>query len=880
MTTSQRFDRRPRTTYRLSLEAEIPTLSFHSIAQTEVFQRLSAAVATREARVLIICAPAGSGKTVAIADWLERGVRARHEQVTTGWVTATESIDSAAKLYTAVRAGLGFTAAPHDELPDPLADAAADILAVLAMRATPTVLVLDDAHRITDPAALAGLEYLLAHAPSTLTVVIAARHNPPIRWHPLELRGRLVRINGDDLALTAAQARELCAQHGCTATDYELETIMSLTRGWAALVRITAMHLAARADDRAAALTTLARPARAISDFLRGEIIDGLDADTVSFLTRTCIPDACTAQLAQVLAGPDAGLRLAELERRDFPIAPIVRGEKVWFRYHPMLRAHLLAEAQRTHPELLPELHARTAQWLLAANEPLAALPHLVASPDPEPLLNFLRDNAFGLILDGCGEALLRDLEPAGPLITDDAFIWLLRAVNAIATGEIAEGRAYVELVRARGVDTESLAPAAWLRSILDAATTESEIAGDAAPNALDTAVDLASTGQPDIDCYAAVQLATVRIFQGAVVESERALQHSLALAEQRCHPTLVLRSISRLALAAGLGGAITTMSQRADRARRIAVAHRLEKSADALHATAMVALARYWQGREPEPRPVALPQPSGGEGSDAPVGSWHAHLIDCLLSFEAATCDRYAAAEALRDSLSRLLGGAPAVGTAGPLIAPAVWALLRVNEPRLAQALVDRAGSALGERPEVVVARATITEVANKPKSTRSLLAPILDPTVSMHPVSSVTAWLLDASASDRLGHPHRVRQSLENALRRGVTEELIRPFLDVPAALPLLDTYTGRFGHFDAFADRIRHHPAARRPEAQPVLTTTELSVLRLLPSGRTAQQISEDLGVSINTVKTHLRGIYAKLGTNTRGGTLDRARHTGII
>ncbi|MFE6864841.1 LuxR C-terminal-related transcriptional regulator [Nocardia sp. NPDC057668] len=1011
MTISERVDPHPATVHLSRHELEKQTLAFHPVAHTAVFQRLSASVTEFGPTVLIICSPAGTGKSVILADWLDHESRTRGGDLATAWITAHEGLDSAAALYAAVHDALGAdlpvrteAAAPHD------------IHAALAHGVRPTVLVFDDAHRITAPGALAALEELLAQAPPHLTVVVAARRVPALRWHPLELRGRLVRVGPDELALNAVQVRAICAQHGYVPDDGDLRAITSLTRGWAALVRMTAQHLAAHDGRGAAALTTPAHPVRAISDFLQSELLADMSAGALAFLTRAAIPDACDDELATELAGPEAAQQLAELESAGFPITRQARGNRVWFEFHPVLRNHLRTQARRIHPELLPDLHRRSAVRLLAAGEPLPALPHLMAAQDTDGLRNLLRDHAFALVLDGHGDALLCALESAGPAVTDDSYVWLLRAVHALSRGEIAAGAAYSALVHAR-TDAPSVAPLSWLRSLTRAAALEADIAnglrrsgavpasarterpparqGSCAGSdaAADLAEDLAPTGQPDIDCYLTLQLATALALHGRLPESERALRHCLALADRRDHHRLALQAMTRLSLTAGLAGEITTVRTRAERARLRAADHELTCTPDAAHAAALAALAHHWQGTTPA-RDRTTPCPAGdlshaelpdgdtsrpaarshfggkgiagvgslvarcqddphwpgatpvhrcsghsehpvhtvpsrgaplldsadpgsgipshgdvrvsgvavqrryrqcetlsppcdsrrhGEHSEDESGSWidrHVRAVACLVAFHDPGADRHAAAEAVRDSMFRLLESGAAAVTGGQLLPSAMWVLLGVNEPRLAQELVERAERAVGDTAEVAVARAAIAEIGNRSKSTRALLVPVLDAGPEVHPVTAVTAWLLEACAAERLGHARRVRHSLEQALRRGVGEGLVRPFLDVPGALALLDEYTGRFGHFDAFADRVRAHPGAGRAGLGPVLTRTELSVLRLLPSGRTAQQISEDLGVSVNTVKTHLRGIYAKLGTNTRGDTLDRARQHGIL
>lgn len=204
---------------------------------------------------------------------------------------------------------------------------------------------------------------------------------------------------------------------------------------------------------------------------------------------------------------------------------------------------------------------------------------------------------------------------------------------------------------------------------------------------------------------------------------------------------------------------------------------------------------------------------------------------------------------------------------------------LLEVGGTHSARAIVDQAGALLGDTADIVLARALLL-IEDRPKSARALVEPLLTAAQPGHPLTTVTAWTVEASAQAALRNPPKARAAIATAVRRAAPDHLVRPFLDVPGACALLDEHTGTFGHDNEFADMVRRHSAVHRPHSQPNLTATELTVLNQLPSGRTAQQIAEILGVSITTVKTHLRGIYAKLGTSSRAGALDLARRSGLL
>lgn len=870
-------DRRSISSAGAGIASEIPSLPFAPIARADIYADIDAVAHTCNGRVLLISAPAGSGKTVLLTDWAAR--RSSHAECEheVAWLTITEHLSDPAALWTAMSKRLRITTPPRR--PGPVTADPAHLIEALTARTSPTVLVLDDAHLISDPLALAGLEYFLHHAPPGLTTVLCARFAPPIRWHVLDLPSRLTRWGASELAFTPDQVRALCGDHGCELTDAELDTLVALTRGWAALVRIAAIHLAAYPDDHAAALTVLARPPHAVSDFLVGELVDALSPTLHQFLTYTSVPVSFTEQLADQFVGGGAGHCLYELDRISFPIVSVVRGNAVWFTYHPMLRAYFLAQADRLGPELRSDLQVRSARWLRSAGLLRDALPHLLAGPDRRHLGEFLSECALTMVLDGEGDALFDAVARAAPELLDDPFLWLVRVVDALVRGNIAAAIPCLDTATARRATKKSFAPtdrvdALALAAAVDAAVTSGTVVGEL-PHTV------APIGEPDFDAYTSIQLATALIARGEIARGEELLQSSLALAEHICHPRLVLHALARLAFAASAVDSVDAMRDRAARALAVAAEHGLLEATDAVQASTIAAYGAYLHGDEPDPAQVAaaLAVRVDHDGSTGPVAGWHGNVIGHLLAIDRAD-DQGAAVDALRRNLLLVLEMKTLPNTTGSLVPPVVWALLRVQEAATAHLLVDRSRGIVGNLPDIQLADAALTYAANRPKATCALLEPLLDGAAALHPVSEITGWLLYATAQHDSGAPSKAVAALDNALRAAAPQRLVRPFLDVPTAIPLLDRYVGRFGRDERFADLVRRHPAARRRPTYPALTHTEMTVLKRLPSGRTAQQIAAELGVSVNTVKTHLRGIYAKLGSNSRIDALDNARRGGLL
>ncbi|WP_459545684.1 LuxR C-terminal-related transcriptional regulator [Nocardia sp. X0981] len=850
---------------------------FEPVSRPRLHAVLDTVVAGGNGGVLLVCGAVGIGKTVAVAEWVSAQLPRSHPGARTAWVTVREQTSLWAELRARLQlsgAGAGQPAAGVGE-----ADA---VVAALAEETEPTVVIIDDAHLVTDPLALAGLEYFLQHAPPTVTTVLCARFDPPIRWHRLELHSRLTRWGARDLALTPEEAARLCAGHECTLDQQALATLMALTQGWAALVRIAAIYLATHTENHSDALTALARPPHAFADLLVGELIDVLSPALRRFLTCTSIPEEFTEELADELVGGGAAHHLYELDRINFPMTTLPRGGKVRYSYHPMLRAYFLAEANRLGPALCSDLRLRTARQLVSAGELSSALPHLLTVGDHRPLADFLADHGLALIFAGHGETLFDGLATAAPATLADPFLRLLQATDALLRGDRTTAQAYRDSARLLADDDPlSIAGPYRLEALTAAVDAELAVATGSAASAPVFPERMPPADRPDLDGYLAVTTGTALALGGDLARGEQRLRIALTRTRSRCHPRLRLIAVTRLAVTAGLAGSITTMRQRAERAAAIARDHDLLDLPETVHATALEAYGAYLQGTDPQPGQIRVlcAEHIRHDGTPGPVAGQLPHVVGSLLDCHHCA-DRGAAADRLRRSIGRLLDLDPPPALSGGLLGAAVWALLDAGETATAQGVLERGRTVLGRTPEVILAGAALIAAGGNHHAVITQVEPLLAGSPGVHPVARLTAWLLSARAHHQLGNEAKAREAVDNGLCIAATHRIARPFFDVPGVIELLDYYAGCFGHRSAFADSVRSGHRARRRADHPALTATELTILRQLPSGRTTQHIADDLGISINTVKTHLRGIYAKLGTGSRMETLQEARRTGLL
>jgi LuxR family transcriptional regulator, maltose regulon positive regulatory protein len=842
--------------------AGLPELSFAPVRCNEAFTRLDRAQAA-SGQTVLLCGPAGSGKTVVLVDWVRRRCSAR-----VAWLTLTEQhgSDLLADIARTLEPAPDFV--PTGMLHTPM-DRAVDLIAALA-DVEPTVLVIDNAHLLTDPLQLAGLEYLLTHLPGQVTAVLASRFDPPLRWHALDLAGRLTRIGAPELALSPDRVAQLLAQHGCRLDDAELAVVQNLTRGWAALVRIAAICLSANGADRDTALTALARPSHAVADFLVAELLAALPAPTLEFLLATAVPEQFCLPMAEDLVGDDAARILDELLRANFPLHTVAHAGELWHTYHPLLRAYLLAEAAYTRPERLPDCHRRVAAWFTAAAMPGPALAHVLAEPGAPGLVAFLRDWGLRMVLDGTGHTLLAALEN---FAEHDTFVRLLRAAVAVECGDIAAAEVYLEAAHVGPESAAPVVPAEWVAA-LDRAVSAgvAVLVGDSSSMRWPLPP---VTGQSDLDCYAALHCGVAEIYGGETDSGAASVRHAIVHSEQAGLGRVAVRARTATAGAAGIAGRIGELRALAVQAIDCAERHGLAGSADAAPARVLAAYGAYQQGVDFERPLPGLPWVAADE-TVVPAPVRQVAIMAGVLMFADAT-DRSAAAVALAKQLHRLLDESPTLHGTGELVTDVLWLLLRVQARADAQQLVDHATRVLGRTPEMAVAEAGLALYAHRPAVVLTVLEPLLA-TSRCSSRSLVAAWLLVAVAADRLDRPRKVDEACEQALAQAATEQLTRPFLDVPEAPELLGRIGARFGQYAALVDRIRAHRGATA--GAPQLTDTELVVLRQLPSGMTAGNIATDLGVSVNTVKTHLRGIYQKLAVNARAEAIAQARVLGLL
>ena len=401
----------------LSAKLAPPALPGRHIPRPALVERVAGMVGRR---LTVVVAPPGFGKTTLLCELLASDARYAH-----AWVSLDRHDDDPRRLWSHVSRAVATAVGARAPYAEPAA-----LLNAAGRFARPALLVLDDAHLIADDASHELIASIVRHAPGALRVVIAARRDPPLPLARLRACGDLGEVRADDLRLTGEEARALVAgASGAPLSPGDAARLHEKTEGWAAALYLAGLSLRGREDPRAA-VDAFAGSNRHIVDYLVDEVLAGEREETTDFLLRTSVLDRLCGPLCDaVLDARGSTERLRLLERSNLLVAPL-DDDRLWFRYHPLLRDMLRHRLLEDHPGLAPVLHARAARWYEEQEDPRRALEHSLAARDHGEAARLLRDRWLRIAPPGEGPARDAWLEglPRSVVIADPG-LCLMRAV-------------------------------------------------------------------------------------------------------------------------------------------------------------------------------------------------------------------------------------------------------------------------------------------------------------------------------------------------------------------------------------------------------------------------------------------------------------------
>ena len=849
------------------------------------------------AKVTLISAPAGSGKTTLLRAWADGAGEAYRLAVVQVRRDQRDSQQFWLAVLSAIRQGPGTTGAGEHLAATPDFNEAAiseRVVSELAAHHDRTFLVIDDLHELTSAEALTQLTRLLEKLPQHVHAILATRRDLPLRLHKLRLAGELAEIRAADLRFTERETRQFLEASGIALSEAGVARLHQRTEGWAAGLRLAAMSLASSPDPERF-VAEFSGSSRTVAEYLLAEMLDCQPPGVQQLLLRTALLDRVNGELADLLTGhPGSERILLDLEDANAFVVSLDPARS-WFRYHHLFADLLRLELRRRLPEELPALHRLAAGWLLGHGEIVDAIRHTQAAGDWSDAAGILADNSFGLTLDGQAqtiESLLHAFPPGA--VTEGPDLPLARATSDLAQGRLDEAAAHLTVaetaITSTPPDRRHRLEVAIAALKLSLARKRGHLAG-----VVEQVRFLASpvTGQSDDDIALDSDLRAVALMNLGIVEawslgnqdSERHLQEGADLARNIGRPYLEVACLAELAFASKIEPFATTRRRCRE---AIALAEHHGWGAEPVISPALVNLAGalIWTGEFDEGDYWLQRTARALQTDTGPPMRLLLHIgTGMLLSGrrrQREALAEYTAAEHLQAQLED--SHALAHQLTGWRLATQAR-LGQLNEARAALAALDAgpAGSA-----EIGNARAVMCLAGGNPAAALAAVQDVLNGTApAIGYVTVVEAHLLAALAHRELGDHRAATAATERALALAEADRLILPFamtgsLELLAAMPRHET-----AHAALLTDILDvMRGSSISPGNEPSLaeiqqlSPSELRVLRYLPTNLSRSEIASELSVSVNTVNTHIRNIYAKLQAQDRSSAVQRAREMRLL
>ncbi len=923
----------------LATKLYIPPPRAKAVRRPRLIERLNEGLlAGRAPGVTLISAPAGFGKTTLIGEWIAIC------GLPVAWLSLDEGDSDPTRFLTHLVAAMqtlarnGVEGAKHAAdfgkgvsraldasrpQPPPIESTLTELLNEITALPDHFILVLDDYHVIEATPVDRALAFLLEHQPAQMHLVITTREDPALPLSRLRSRGRLTELRAADLRFSPSEAAEFLNRvMGLTLSAEDIAALENRTEGWIAGLQLAALALQGTLSlqgrqDVHGFIRSFAGDHRYIVDYLVEEVLQRQPAAVRNFLLQTAILDRLNGPLCDAVTGQEGGnARLEALQRGNFFVVPL-DDKRHWYRYHQLfaevLHMHLMAE----QPDLAPALHRRASAWHEHFGLAVDAIRHALAAKDfaraadlIELAVPAMRQSRQETTIVGWFKALPDDLLRFRPVLSvyyagvlmlggqlEDVESWLRDAERWLDTTADKSGQSEtlsadrvvmdkeefrrlpgtIAMYRAAIALTLGDVPATvkYARRVLDLVSENDHLLRGSAAGFLGlaywTSGDLDAAHRSYAECMArllrighvsdaigcSIALADIRIAQGRLREAMSAYERGMQLAVEQGAPALTARGAADMHV-----GMSELYRERNDLKTAM---HHLLRSKDLGEHMGLPQNPYRWR--------IAMARIREAEGDlDGALDLLH---------------------EAERLYVSDYFPNVHPV----PALKTRVW----VAQGRLGEALgwarqqglsVEDDLCYLREYEHITLARILLARY----KSDRAdsgmheamgLLERLLKAAQEGGRTGSVIEILaLQALAHQMQGDIPAALVPLERALALAEPEGYVRMFVDEGPPMAILLQEAAKHGITPSYVRQLL--PALGKAEDKPPvhqdliepLSERELEVLRLLRTVLSGPDLARELTVSLNTLRTHTKNIYAKLGVNDRRAAIRRAEELNLF
>ncbi len=846
----------------------------------------------------LVSAPAGAGKTLLVSAWLESIPK---KGAVIGWLSLDEADNEPGRFLEYMVASLeegglvidtpeiqGFNGIA--QLENILADIVRGILPIQR----DLILILDDYHLIQNKEIHKALEYLIAHSPPRLHIVILTRSDPPLELARLRVAGQLVEVRMEQLRFSPQEAGSFLEKvAGVILDEKDVVALNGRTEGWVAGLQMAAISLRGR-EDVAAFVAAFAGSHRYIFDYLLEQVLNRQDPAVREFLLQTSVLEGLAAPLCDAVVGTNGAAQamLDTLERANLFLVPL-DDERGWYRYHHLFSDLLRLVLEQTHPGLSAELHRRACRWYEGQEMLSEALHHGLAAEDMELVANIVSENVLALVEHAEIAPTLAQID-AIPGEQRFSLPWL-DVAYAWGLAYIGQNQRAEQILSLAQRHMQSLAADKREKMLGHIDAVRAYLAwtmGDQSEDAM------AFAGKADKHLPAeatAVRALNLITLGNAMIQNSDdphavdVLEQALLLAKQAGQSHVVMQAASGLAYTCIILGKSPRAQRVCEEAIEIAESYQ-RRNARPLTTAASVytLLSRVWL--EVGEYEKALQIARKGMAL-AEVWGQVDTIMMCaqFLAFALSFTDQVEQAKKLIQETRKIAQKGPP------------WHLQTLDFVEL-QIYLD-------SDPQNTV---EIHREVERKYETLISSSPLLKARVLIKEKQSVEALKLleqEKENSEKYGHYRTIwlniliamayfeqkdqvasLNSLKLALEMAESGNEVTPFvregkgmeklLQLAQARSIAPKFVSRL--LKVFELRRKHtpEPSSLTETLIEPLSERELEVLRNLNGPLSTPEIAEELIVSANTVRTHIKNIYGKLGVHGRSGAVKRAVELGLL
>ena len=876
----------------LKTKLHIPKTRPDLIPRPRLIEQLNAGM---DSKLILISAPAGFGKTTLLCDWV------KETGLPKSWISLDEEDNDFTRFLTYLIAALQGIYSDIDKTPlellrtpqKPSTQGAFTVL-LNQLEEIPFdfLLVLDDYHLIEDQTIHQAMDFLISYLPSKMHLVIVSRSDPPLHLARLRGQGQLLEVRMDDLRFHQDESVQFFQRAlNIRFSESDMAQLLARTEGWITGLQMAVLSLQGQ-DDISAFIKSFSGSHRYILDYLIEEVLQRQSNEVRTFLYQTSILSRLNDALCNAVTGQgDSQSVLAELDRSNLFVIPLDE-ERAWYRYHRLFSDLLQVRLKETLPDQITELHRRAGHWFAKNGFNSFAIDHFLSAGDNQQAVNLIKEIAERILLQTQVSTLLRwrDKLPKEQVAAhpDLSFIFLwAQAIRGYRFNEVrSELEKLGETQQIRAGRKQSL------QAFIEVSLANLEKAGEFGQQALEEL-------DPEDIYFRSIALwayATSRAVRQNLEESYRILEELLQVSqvqENTLFSVLTASQMGRIQMRLGnldLAERIyqeTLESCQDTRGNLLPIAgevleglgelylelNRLDQATDCL--LEGIELTKQW-------RDVAAMEPyiSLSRVKQA-QGDWNAaqdaldKAMDLAIKYDIIDIDdRMVEMWQARLWLAR-----------GDLDLVQKWVEKRGFEE---QAELQPWGEGDPTEYQLRLRESLVITILHLKQGNYAQVLERIDWQLDVfqqqgRAVTQVELLLLQAEALLALGEDGKALEVLEKALEIGKYAGYLRTFLDQgePVRELLEKTQPTEYVRFllAAFEKPVPQRKESPQPLIDP-LSERELEVLGLLRTNLTTPEIAEALFIGVNTVRSHIKSIYGKLGVHKRSEAVGSAKELGLF